>query len=549
MTLKYKLSSAVAVVCFMFAASGVAYSQAGQFEINNKSYANSDYIIDSDGEGYFIAVWTDARDAKWFGDTFSINEEYAVYGRIFDPSLNPVGPDFRISDFYENGTVAFSGLDLLVLEDGRFVVTWIKVTSSLSGSLERSVMKAMYNRDGNVLIAEHSIDDPESDSNFRFNPTISRMPGDQYLITWQEGANENRNRKGQRFEIETGEPVGGNVELEFPVVSAIYQQFYVDEERFLIVSDVRFLYYFDHELKKVGEMVDLRASLELDDAKSLERLHPMNQDTLLIPIQTDLSGRLWFRLADLKGNPLTDVIQITDNEPLQPHGDLNLAIDSSDGSFMLIWTDRRNSNPVPLSFGVADIYAQRFDANGDLIGTNFKVNHEPREENQINPSIFNLEAGQFFAVWWEFQKILCPTVEIPVLSNNVYDEFYITARRVDFYDPKPGPVYGWDSYIRERHRKCSNVSESKVFFNYPNPFNERTTLKVDLLTEDPIRVDIQIFDVLGRIVWENSFEGLTEGSWLFNVDMAGLPSGTYFARMTSPQLPEFNDTTKMLLIR
>lgn len=549
MKLKYKLFSAVAVVCFMLAATGVAHSQAGQFEINNKSYANSDYIVDRDGDGYFIAVWTDARDAKWFGDTFSINEEYAVYGRIFDPSLNPVGPDFRISDLYENGTVAFSGLDLLVLEDGSFVVTWIKVMPSLSGSRERSVMKAMYDRDENVLIPEKAIDESGSESNTQFNPTISRIPGDQYLITWQEGANESRIRKGQRFEIETGEPVGENVELEFPVVSSIYQQFYVDEERFLIVSNVRFLYYFDHELKKVGEMVDLRASLELDDAKSLERLHPINQDTLLIPLLTDLGGRLWFRLTDLQGKPLTDSIQITDNEPLQPHGDLNLAIDPADGSFMLIWTDRRNSNPVPLSFRVADIYAQRFDANGDHIGTNFKVNHEPREENQTNPSIFNLEAGKFFATWWEFRKILCPTLEMPVVSGQDYDEFYLTARTVDFYDPKPGPVYGWNSYIRERHRKCSDVSESKLFYNYPNPFNERTTLKVDLLTEDPIRVDIQIFDVLGRLVWKNSFEGLTEGSWLFNVNMAGLPSGTYFARMTSPQLPEFNDTTKLLLIR
>jgi len=217
---KYKISSAIAVACFMFAAAVDVHSQAGQFEINNSSYANPDYKIESDGDGYFVAVWTDLRDAFFYGDTYGINEEYAVYGRIFDPSLNPVGPDFRISGLYENGTVAYSGLDLLVLEDGRFVVTWTKVLPSLSGPLEINVMMTIYNRNGEILLTEHAIDDAESDLRARYNPKISRIPGNQFLISWQEGANENRIRKGRRFDIQTGEPVGAMVTLDFPIVTA-----------------------------------------------------------------------------------------------------------------------------------------------------------------------------------------------------------------------------------------------------------------------------------------------------------------------------------------
>jgi len=294
-------------------------------------------------------------------------------------------------------------------------------------------------------------------------------------------------------------------------------------------------------------MIDLRASLVLNDTKTLGWLHQMSQDTLLIPFSTDLGGRWWFRLADLEGKPLTETILVTDNEPLQPHTDLDLAVDATDGSFMLIWTDRRNGNPLPLSFSGGDIYAQRFDANGDLVGTNFKVNHEPQKYSQGLPTILHYETGQFLAIWYELRDIVCLTPGEVMI--NAYHDYYLTARIVDFNDPQPGPVYDWASYLRERQRKCSNVSESRVFYNYPNPFNERTTLKVDLLTEESIRVDVQIFDVLGRLVWENFAEGLTEGSWLFHVTLAGLPSGTYFARLTSPQLPGFTDATKMLLIR
>lgn len=528
----------------MFAAVDVQ-SQAGQFEINNSSYANPVYKIDRDDDGYFIAVWTDMRDAWYFGDTYGINEEYAVYGRIFDPKLNPLGSDFRISGLYVNGTTL--DFDLLVIEDGHFVVTWTMANYSSSGASERSVMMAIYNRYGEILLAENRIDDIESILYSQQNPIISRIPGNQYLITWQEGANENRIRKGRRFDIETGESIGEIEILDFPIETAHYQQLYVNEEKFLVVSAFRYLYYFDHELNRVGEIIDLRVSLELNETKSLEWLHQMSQETLLIPFSTDLGGRYWFRLADLEGNALTETIQITDNEPLQPHGPMDLAVDSTDGSFMLIWTDRRNGNPRPLSFGPGDIYAQKYDANNNHIGVNFKVNHEPRKYSQGSPTILHYETGQFLAIWYELRDIVCPTPG--VVTINAYHDYYLTARIVDYYDPQPGPVYSWESYLRERQRKCSNVSESRVFYNYPNPFNERTTIKVDLQTEESIRVDVQIFDVLGRLVLSTFAEGLTEGSWRFHVNMAGLPPGTYIAHFTSPQLPGFSDSTKMLLIR
>lgn len=542
--LKYKLIVSLFALNFLISQTEVR-SQAGQFEINNSSYANPDYIIERDGDGYFIATWTDMRDAWYFGDTYGINEEYAVYGRIFDPTLIPLGSDFRISGLYENGTTL--DFDLLVIEDGRFVVTWTMANYSSSGASERSVMMAMYKRNGELLLAENRIDDTESISNSQQNPKISRIPGNQYLITWQEGANENRIRKGRRFDIETGEPIAGIEELDFPVVTAQYQQFYIDEERFMVLSALRYLNYFDHELNRIGEKIDLRLTLGLDETKSMSSLRLMSHDTLLIPFKTELGGRYWFRLADLDGNPLTETIQITDNEPLQPHSDLDLAVDSTDGSFMLIWTDRRNGNPRPLSFGPGDIYAQRYDATINKIGVNFKVNHEPRKQSQINPILVHYEGDQFLAVWSDFRNIMCPTPG--VVTINSYHDYYLTARIVGFNDPQPGPIYDWESFLRERNRKCSNVSESRVFYNYPNPFNERTTIKVDLQTEETTRVDVQIFDLLGRLVWENSADGLTEGSWLFHVNLRGLPSGTYFARLTSPQLPGFSDTTKMLLIR
>ena len=69
--------------------------------------------------------------------------------------------------------------------------------------------------------------------------------------------------------------------------------------------------------------------------------------------------------------------------------------------------------------------------------------------------------------------------------------------------------------------------------NYPNPFNPATTLTFGL----PENSDIQlaVYDVMGRQVAMLAEGTMPAGEHRVTFEAQGLPSGTYLARLTTPQ--------------
>ena len=80
--------------------------------------------------------------------------------------------------------------------------------------------------------------------------------------------------------------------------------------------------------------------------------------------------------------------------------------------------------------------------------------------------------------------------------------------------------------------------------NYPNPFNPSTTIKYDL--PSPCRVNIEIYDILGRRVMTLVDEEQVAGSHQAIWNASDKASGIYFYRI---QAGEFVETKKMLLVR
>ncbi len=80
--------------------------------------------------------------------------------------------------------------------------------------------------------------------------------------------------------------------------------------------------------------------------------------------------------------------------------------------------------------------------------------------------------------------------------------------------------------------------------NYPNPFNPSTTIEFDLPSKS--HVELNVYDVLGRLVATLADEDLPAGrfSRLFNA--AGLASGVYFVRIRAGS---FISTRNLLLLR
>lgn len=72
--------------------------------------------------------------------------------------------------------------------------------------------------------------------------------------------------------------------------------------------------------------------------------------------------------------------------------------------------------------------------------------------------------------------------------------------------------------------------------NYPNPFNATTTIRYALPAD--VRVQLEIFDVLGRVVMVLVDQEQKAGYYDVRFESSKLPSGVYFYRLTTRAIPQ-----------
>ena len=105
-----------------------------------------------------------------------------------------------------------------------------------------------------------------------------------------------------------------------------------------------------------------------------------------------------------------------------------------------------------------------------------------------------------------------------------------------------GTVIGLESGNLSNFNVNNNIF--KLDQSYPNPFNPTTTISYQIKQYSSI--DINIYDINGRLV-ENLFNGFkSAGSYSFDWDANNIPSGVYFLNMNTNS---FSSTQKLMLIK
>lgn len=108
-------------------------------------------------------------------------------------------------------------------------------------------------------------------------------------------------------------------------------------------------------------------------------------------------------------------------------------------------------------------------------------------------------------------------------------------------DPVTGPSFEWDCWalrtiydpsVGIEGEDVAKPKELALSPNYPDPFNERTTLQLALPQRAQVRVEI--VDILGRVVAVPLAGGSYEaGTHTLTIDMTGFESGIYFIRASA----------------
>jgi hypothetical protein len=107
------------------------------------------------------------------------------------------------------------------------------------------------------------------------------------------------------------------------------------------------------------------------------------------------------KLFNASGVAVSEIILVNDDTEYELQRRPVVGI-SENGSFAVAWYDRRDKTSDIMNY---DIYAQRFDSTGNMLGSNFKVNEEESSDyRQIDPSIAMDSTGNFIITWRDYRN-------------------------------------------------------------------------------------------------------------------------------------------------
>jgi subtilisin-like proprotein convertase family protein len=334
----------------------------------------------------FLAVWT-SPDGDGTG----------IVGKLFDPTGNPLGPEFPVNAITEGDQ---SQPQVIIDAAGNFVVTWTSADQEANGVFARP-----FTVDGIPVGDEFQVNDLTSGN--QQSPAIALLPSGNFIVAWPTQAGEG-GIHSRRFQFD-GTPIDaqevqvsqlGLPEQDAPVVArnaaGDYVVAWTDTLRDPLIDAGVYVQVFDASgMAKTSEIpvnvsTDLGQSLPdvaIDDAGNFVVVWQTEVATPQGNNNFDVVARRF--LAD--GTPATGEIAVsvnTVNDQIIPRVALTPA-----GGFVVTW-----ESTVQDGDGEG-IFARRFDAGGQpLDAQEFRVNTTTAGD-QVDPAIDADASGNFVIVW------------------------------------------------------------------------------------------------------------------------------------------------------
>jgi hypothetical protein len=364
-----------------FASDGTALGS--NFLVNDDPAGENqdDASIAADASGNFVIAWEDRRD----GDANIYAQRYAADGTA-------QGSNFRVDD--DPGTdrqyypsVAYDGL-------GDFAITW-KDFRGLD-----AIYAQRYAGDGTPQGVNFEVTEDIGTTSPN-NPSISKDATGKFVITWHAFLNSHLNIYAQRFDSD-GTPLGGNF-LVNDDPGEVYQQ----NPSVSLDSNGNFVIAW-HDSRNI--VYDIYAQLYSSDGSALGSNFIVNQDPgsahqslpsialvgsgdFVIAWEDERDGfdDIYAQRCSGDGTALGTNFLVNDNSIPSRQSYPSVSGDTN-GNFVVAWQDQRNS-------GSLDIYAQRYDSDGNPLGINWLVNDDGGGTSQYYPSVAMNSSGRFVVTW------------------------------------------------------------------------------------------------------------------------------------------------------
>ena len=342
-----------------FDANGDALG-AAEYKVNTTIYNEQfDSKITGLNDGGYLVTWTSqAQDGRGWG----------VFGQRYDENNTPVGSEFQINTYSTNNQ---SSSDVTRLDNGGFVVVWSSYGQNAPDATVRDgIYGQVFDENGVPVGGEVQIN--TEDEGIQWMPSVASTGDGGFITVWasQDQDGDRWGVYGQKMDA-TGQPVGS----EFLVNTETYAEQYEPVVSSLENGGVIVNWTSDeqdgHANGIFGQILD-------QDGNPVGSEFKVNNTTYHVQENPDVGG--------------FDVY-------IPPPAPVAAPASGGNEGFVVTWLSFRHEGeegfPPDQDWAV---YAQRFDADGVAIGGEFRVNTFDYG-NQTDPKVTSLSDGGFVIVW------------------------------------------------------------------------------------------------------------------------------------------------------
>jgi hypothetical protein len=401
---------------------------------------------------------------------------------------------------------------IAVNRSGTYIIAWQDGRSGLVDIYAQRFDSLWNAIDSNTLIND------DDSSSYQNNPSIAIADDGSYVMAWTDNRNGNTDIYAQRFDM-SGNAIDSNI---------------------LINDDIGFSYQYNPSVAMTSD------------------------GTYIIAWQDRRSDNydIYVQYFDASGNAIGPNTIINDDDSSFYQSDPSIAM-IDNGSYLISWRDYRNDNP--------DIYAQRFDASGNAIGSNILINDDVGNSDQYDPSVALNNDGTYVITWedqrnghWDIYAQLFNAAgtrlgyNYPVNSTFGIDSILSAHPSVKMIGSKIYTTWNENRNEETVYDVYCNILEFSVLSlihpenldvfllndNYPNPFNPRTTISYQLSSD--CNIELSIFNLNGRKVATLIHDHQSAGYYSVNWSASAFPSGIYLYRLDTG---DYVETKKMVLLK
>jgi hypothetical protein len=479
------------------------------FKVNDDSGSSSqgNPAIAASPSGSFYISWDDRRlcetdvfsqrfnsSGEFLGSNFKVNQEgyetsltayssnsmdssgnsvivftgyYGIFSQRYDSNGQKLGENTRLN---ENSPVYWEPTpDVSMNPKGDFIVVWDQDIYPLP----QLIFAQLLDSQGNKIDSNFAVSSFLDINQYSHHPKVAKASNGNSVVVWMNSfKDDSKTEIWGQLHNSSGEKIGENFKISDSTLSFwnYYPDVGIDKEGNFVVS-----WYIGWNI--------LIQRFKADGSKIGEAIQAIGH----VKTKTDKTS---------------------------------LAVKSS-GEFVVAWSDFRNVN--------WDIYAQRFDAEGNPLGENFRVNNDQGDNIQQSPVVVTDDKNYYFA-WAD--------------NRNSGSGFDIFCKIISFE-----PTFVSDEELL-------NKPEYILLQNYPNPFNPATTIPFKVKSLEfgvgrPIHTTLIIYNLLGQkvktLVDEDKLSGRYQVSWEGkNEEGNDVSSGIYFYVIKTK---DFTQTKKMTLVR